>query len=756
MTTTRAEFLAAGTALVAFATTGGVQTMAMAADAPPQHMTTLGAWLRMLPDGTIEHFTDKVEVGMGVQTGLAQLIADELDVPFNRVRMIMGDTAICPNQGGVGGSTTTFMGNYPVRHVAAQMRALLVDAAAQKFGVTAKDLTVTNGVVWVTKDPARGVAYRDLLPALYPDPAFPQTGEGSATDVKVPAQPKNWPQYTLAGSPQPRVDAAPKAFGRYPYVVDHKVDGMLHGRMVYPPGIGRTLVAVDPASIHGIGDARVVRVGDFVGVVASREWDAIKAARALKVTWSAPSVTLPAMDALADYMWKAPTTRSHTADVTRGDVTTALGSGAVEARYFWPFQSHANMGPGCTVVDVRNDAVTVWSGTQKVHALRKGIAELVDVPISKVRVVWISDSGSYGRGGLEESAGIAALLSKAVGKPVRVQSMRADNTQWGNKAPAIVGHLRGSVQGGTIVGFDALLREFNGNEILSRPDTAAGFIAGQLAGHKNADTFEFGDYGRASAAYEIANTRAVTELIPPFAPQNSPLRTAHLRDPEGPGTTFIIESFIDELAQHAGADAVAFRVAHLKDPRHIETVQAAAKGARWQTRPSASHTVTGVGGELLGRGIAFATRGPTIVATVAEVGVNPKTGQVRVHRVVCAQDCGFVVNPKSLQGTVEANVIQSVSRSLYEQVTFDDHAVTSVDWKTYPILRMREVPEVVVVTLHRPTIPPGGAGEPSSRTTAAAIGNAIYDATGARVRTAPFTPKNVLAALKSQQPRLSS
>jgi CO/xanthine dehydrogenase Mo-binding subunit len=750
MTTTRSGFLAGTAALVAFATADGVRTMAMAAETPPEKMTTLGAWLRMLPDGTIEHFTDKVEVGMGVQTGLAQLIADELDVPFNRVRMVMGDTAICPNQGGVGGSTTTFMGNYPVRHVAAQMRAMLVDAAAQKFGVTAKDLTVTNGVVWVTKDPARGVAYRDLLPALYPDPSFPQTGEGSATDVKVPSKPKEWTQYSLAGSPQPRVDAAPKAFGTYPYVVNYKLPGMLHGRMIYPPGIGRTLVSVDNASIKGIGDARVVRVGNFVGVVATREWDAIKASRALKVTWSAPSVTLPKMSALTDYMWKAPTTRSHSADVNKGDVTTALGNDAVEARYFWPFQTHANMGPGCTVVDVRADGVTVWSGTQKVHALRKGIAELVDVPIEKVRVVWISDAGSYGRGGLEESAGIAALLSKAVGKPVRVQSMRADNTQWGNKAPAIVGHLRGSVQGGKMVAFDALLREFNGNEILSRPDTAAGFIAGQLAGHKNADTFEFGDYGRASGAYEIPNTRAVTELIPPFAPQNSPMRTAHLRDPEGPGTTFIIESFIDELAHTANADAVAFRVAQLKDPRHIETVQAAAKAAGWETRPSATRKKTNTSGELLGRGIAFATRGPTIVATVAEVGVNPATGKVRVHRIVCAQDCGFVVNPKSLQGTVEANVVQSVSRSLYEQVTFDENTVTSVDWNTYPVLKMREVPEIVVVPLHRPNLPPGGAGEPSSRTTAAAIGNAIFDATGARVRTAPFTPANVLAAVKAR------
>jgi CO/xanthine dehydrogenase Mo-binding subunit len=457
------------------------------------------------------------------------------------------------------------------------------------------------------------------------------------------------------------------------------------------------------------------------------------------------------MDKLADYMWAQQPTKKTSAPPA-GNVDAALGADALEAKYFWPFQSHANMDPGCNVVDVTSSGVTVYSGTQKTHALRQGISKLLDVPPERVRVVWVSDAGSYGRGGLEESAAAAALLSRASGHPVRVQSMRADNTQWGNKAPAIVGHLRAKVQNGSIVAFDSLLRQFNGNEIFSQPSTPGTFIAAQLAGIPNAaNTFEYGIYGAASGKYEIPNVRASAELIAPFAPNGSPLRTAHMRDPQGPGTTFIIESFIDELAAEAKADAVAFRVKHLKDQRHIDAIAAAAKAAGWETRPSASAKKTNARGEMIGRGVAFATRGPTIVATVAEVAVDPKTGKVRVQRVVAAQDCGFIVNPKSLQGTIEANVIQSISRALYEQATFNDRTVTSRDWRTYPVVHMRDVPdEVTVVMINRPTIRPGGAGEPTSRTTAAAIGNAIYDATGARVRTAPFTPKNVLAALSAQ------
>ncbi len=745
---TRATFLTGAAALVVVASAGGVRSFAGAADAPAK-MTALGDWLRMLPDGTVEMYTDKVEVGMGVPTGFAQFVADELDVPFDHVLPMLGDTIDTVSAGGVGGSFSTYRGNFPIRNAAAEMRRILLAAAAQQLGVAPAQLSVANGVIRVASDPTKTLRYADVIGALTPDRRFPQTGEGFNVDLTVPAKPKDWIDYRIAGSPLPRKDAAGKAFGSFPYVVNVKPRGMVHGRFIYPPGIGATLVDIDESSIHGIGDARVVRVGGFAGIVATREWDAVRAARALKTTWTAPTATLPAQTSLAGYMWAQPKIKDST--VKTGDVDAAIGAAPLEATYFWPFQSHANMGPGCSVVDVRDDGVTVWSGTQKTHALQQGMARLLKVPAAQVRVIWVSDAGSYGRAGLEESAAAAAFLSRAIGRPVRVQSMRADNTQWGTKSPAMAARLRGNVQAGGIVALDAVIRQFNGNEIYSQPSVAGSFIAGQMAGFPNdAVVYEFGQYGEATAKYEIPNLRSVAEIVAPFAPGNSPLRTSHMRDPEGPGTTFIIESFIDELAAHAGADAIAFRIKHLKVPRHIEALQTVAKAAGWETRPSASAKRTGANGELIGRGVAFATRIETIVATVAEVGVNPTTGAVRVRRLICAHDCGFVVNPKSLQGTIEANLIQSLSRTLYEEVTFDGHNVTSADWVTYPIAHMRDVPdEVKVVLIDRPAIAPGGAGEPSSRPTAAAIANAVFDATGVRVRTAPLTPKNVLAALRA-------
>ncbi len=746
MSATRAAFLTGTTALivVAGATPRG---FAVAADAPAPASTTLGAWLRMLPDGTVEMYTDKVEVGMGVPTGLAQFVADELDVPFASVRPILGDTSTTVAAGGVGGSNSTFRGNAAIRNAAAEMRRILVTAAAAKLGTAPEALYVSEGVVHLS--PSVNVRYTDLLGALVPDPKFPLSGEGFTTAPKVPAQPKAWSAYTIVGEPVPRLDAKAKAFGRYPYVVNVRRPGMLHGRSTMPPSIGATVVAVDATGVRDMGDARVIRVRDFVGIVATREWDAIRAARALKVRWSAPSTTLPAQNTLAAYMWAQPIVKTDV--VKAGDVAGALGAAPLTAEYVWPFQSHANMGPGCTVVDVRPDGVTVWSGTQKTHALKQGVAQVLGLPAERVEVQWVSDAGSYGRAGLEESAAAAALLSRAAGHPVRVQSMRADNTQWGNKAPAIVGRVRGTLVNGSIVAFDATLRQFNGNEIVSHPDVAGSFLAGQMAGFPNpGDTFEFGQYGRNSASYDIPNLRSTAELIAPFAPRLSPLRTAHMRDPEGPGTTWVIESFIDELAAAAGADAVAFRRKHLGNARHVDVLAQAAAAAGWETRPSASRKHTNAHGELLGRGVAFATRGETIVATVAYVAVAPKSGKVRVQRIICAQDCGFIVNPKSLQGTIEANLMQSISRSIYEQVTWNHETVTSRDWVTYPILHTADMPdEVKIVMVHRPSVPPAGAGEPSSRPTAAAIGNAVFDATGVRVRTAPLTPANVLAAMRA-------
>ena len=322
--------------------------------------------------------------------------------------------------------------------------------------------------------------YTDLLSALAPDPAFPLQGQAFATALKVPAQPKAWTDYRIAGSPFPRKDAPDKAFGRYPYVAGIRPPGMLHGRFAYPSGIGATLVSVDEASIHGIGDARVVRSGGFAGVVATREWDAVRAIRALKTSWTPATVTLPAQARLAEYMWAQPVVMQSA--VKNGDVDALLGAAPIEASFLWPFQSHANMGPGCSIADVRADGATIWSGTQKTHSLRAGMAKLLKLPPDRVRVIWVSDAGSYGRAGLEESAAAAALLSRAVGQPVRVQSERADNTQWGTKAPAIAGRLRATLKDGAIVAFEAVLRQFQRQRNLFAAERCGQFPCGANVG----------------------------------------------------------------------------------------------------------------------------------------------------------------------------------------------------------------------------------------------------------------------------------
>jgi nicotinate dehydrogenase subunit B len=745
----RRTFLAAGTsALAVVATPGGFRALAAAERSADPNLARLTTWLRVGTDGTADVFTGKVEIGMGTITGLAQIVAEELDVPLTAIRMTTGDTATTPDQGGVGGSTSTQLGARPLRHAAAEARRVLVAAAAQRLGVPADRLDVRDGIVHDRDDAARSVPYGTLVAALADAPALAVSGEAFGLDVAGAAKPKDPAAYRIVGTPVARLDVSPKIYGTFRYVVDVKLPGMVHARVVRPPSVGARPLAIDAEPLRAHGDARLVRVGDLLAVLASREWDAVAGARDLRIRWSGPSTTFPPHESLAAAMWAMPAS-SRDRVVARNDVNAAsAGAQIVEASYAWPFQSHATMGPGCAVADVRPSSVTIWCGAQKPHALREGIADLLDVPAAHVRVVFAEDAGSYGRAGFDDAAADAALLSRAVGKPVRVQWMRADMTTWGPKAPAIVGRLRGALRDGKIAALDLTIRAFNGGEISSHPDSAGNFLGGQLAGHANTKPrVEYALYGKNSAAYEIPALHALAELVAPLAPSISPLRTTHLRDPEGPGTTFIVESFIDELAAQAQADPVAFRVAHLRDSRAIGVLHKAAETAGW-TPGHAARNVTR-SGTARGRGVAFATRGDTMVATIADVEVDLANGKVRVTRLVCAHDCGTIVNPRSIRGTIEANLMQSMSRALYEEVRFEGGTVTSRDWATYPVVRTVDLPERVdVVLVEHHDLPPYGAGEPSSRPTAAAIANAIHDATGARVRTAPFTPANVLAALR--------
>ena len=728
--------------------------LAQASTVAPPSPKKLESWLHVLPDGGVQVFTGKLEIGMGVDTALTQIVAEELDLSPGRVKFVLGDTSTTTDQGGVGGSTSISLGSRPLRNVSATARATLVQLASQRLGVPANQLDVRDGVVSAKGDPSKRVTYGELasanLDTAAPD-ALRVSGAGFALNVEGTAKPKDPSTYTVVGTSVPRIDMAPKILGTYRYITDVRVPGMLHGRVVRPAGVGSTLVSVDESAVKGItGYVRTVMDKNFVGVVCETEWAAVKAAKALKVTWSAPLQAFPEQRDLYSHM-RAATPKATRQGTKNGDVAGALAASAkhIDARYDVPFQSHATMGPGCGVADVHVDGITtVWSGGQKPHALQKGYAELLGVPTDRVRVVWMQDAGSYGRPGFEDTGADAVVLSRAVGRPVRVQWMRHDMTSWGAKGPACVFDLSGAIDAqGNVTAVRFVSRAFSGGEILYLPDAAGNYLAGQLTGIKNTSGVdEFADWGGAAPPYRFANIEATSHVLAGFHDVASPLRSTHLRDPEGPATSFAVESFIDELAAAAGVDPLELRLKHIDEPRAKNALTVAAAKFGWDRRVSPKKNISG--DVVTGRGMALGTRNGTYVGTIAEVQVNRKTGAVKVTRLVCSHDCGLIVNPDALKATIAANLVQSLGRTTKEEVMFDRSNVTSVDWKTYNVARASDVPAVVdIVLINRPDLPPGGAGEPSSRPTAAAIANAVFDATGVRVRQIPLTPANVKAAL---------
>ena len=762
MTVSRREFVKdAGGLLIGFSLADSAVLPRVLAAASPETIAApspsrLDSWLRIDKEGLVHVFTGKPEIGMGVGTAYAQIVAEELDVPVDRVVLVMGDTASTANQGGVGGSTSIMLGSKPLRNAAANARYLLTELASRRLGVPADELEVIDGIVRVKGsakgDTSKSVSYAELAGAGDLNDALKVSGDGFSLNVVGSGKPKDPSAYTIVGKPVPREDLPPKILGHFKYVTDVRVPGMLHGRVIRPSGVGAAFVSMDETPAKAIaGFVKTIVKGNFVGVVAESEWAAIQAAKAVKVTWTAPKQAFPEQKNLYAYM-RSAAPKASKETLKRGDAAAALSNAAkkVEASYEFPFQSHATMGPGCAVADVHTDGITtVWSGGQKPHDLQKGFAELLRVPIDTVRVVWVEDAGSYGRPGFEDAAADAVLLSEAAGKPVRVQWMREDMTAWGTKGPAVVCDLAAALDAqGEATSVQFTSRAFSGGETHFRPGDAGNYLGAQLTGIPNTTGVdEFAQWGVESPPYAFQNILATAHVTPAFHDSASPLRTTHLRDPEGPATSFAAESFMDEIAAAAGADPIEFRLKHLEDPRAKAVLAAAAQKAGWDTRPSPKKAAAG-GDVAKGRGIGLSTRNGTYVGTVAEVEVNRKTGAVRVTRFVCAHDCGLIINPEALRTTIEANLIQSLGRSLKEEVTFDRSNVTSVDWVTYPVARASDVPDrVEIVLINHPELPSSGAGEPSSRATAAAIANAIFDATGARVRQAPLTPARVKAAL---------
>jgi nicotinate dehydrogenase subunit B len=684
-------------------------------------------------DGQITVYSGKVDLGTGLRTALTQIAAEELDVQLDRVRLIQGDTALTPDQGATRGSLSIQIGGMQIRQAAATARKALVEMAAGHLGVSATELRIEDGTV---KGSDKSISYAELV-----------GGRTFSLKVDKEAPVKDPASHTIVGKSVRRLDIPPKATGHFMYMQDFGVAGMLHGRVVRPLAIGASLESVDESSVNGVpGLVKVVREGNFLGVVATTEWGAIQAARKLKATWS---------------NWEGLPERAHLWEHVRAtkingdEVTSNVGDSAkalsdapkhISATYDFAIHTHGSIGPSCAVVEINDGRLTCWSASQATQTLRRQLAAMMSVPLDNVHCLYIEGSGCYGRNGHEDAAGDAALLSRAVsGRPVRVQWMRADEHGWDPKGPPVLVDLRAGVDDkGGIIAWES--------EFLV-PEDGLGpvpLIAATLAGMPATPITEPYRYskpnyltGNSAIPYIFPNIKTVAHLL-----TEAPLRWSWIRSPGRLQNAFANECFVDELAAFVGADPLDFRLNHLNDPRGAELLVRLATLAKWEKRPSPRKTPQT--DAVAGRGISYAKDwpSPTYVGAVAEIEVDRRTGDIRVQRFFVAHDCGQVITPDGVMNQIEGNVIQTISRTLKEEILFDRSAVTSLHWATYAILTFPEVPDVIIELIDRPTDKPSGAGEPAAAVVPAAISNAVFDALGVRLRSVPFTPAKVMAAIE--------
>jgi nicotinate dehydrogenase subunit B len=719
----------------------------------------LDTWITIDTAGLVTAFFGKMDMGQGVDTVIAQIVADELDVGVERVSVVMGDTHRTPNQGGASGSSACRQGANALRNAAAEARRVLLDRAGVALGVAPALLRVSDGRVSEGANASRSTTYGELIADGFRAPLQWNRQFGNGLTVRGAAPVKAVADYQVVGKPVARKDIAGKVLATTEYCVHVNLPGMLHARVVRPPVAGSVPAQVDEGSIAAIAGAQVVQDGDFLAVVAPDEWAAIRASRELKVRWSEVPPPFPADSELFDYIRKAPVVADNAVanfgarqayDPAPVLAAIAAAPRRVEAEYEVAFQSHARMAPSIGVADVGDDSATIYADVQKPHDTRTGIAKLLGLPPEKVRVIWKPGAGSYGRSDADEAAFEAALLSQRLRKPVRVQWMRHEGHGWDPKAPAAVLNCKAGINAeGGIAGWYFRARGFSGWDVYFNAADPRDTLVGQLTDWPKGDQHNFGVPGE---SYEFPNSVKFWETIPGFLDRASPLRTAHMRAPQELQLHFAHESFIDEVAVAMGTDPVALRLKYLKDPRERAVIEAVAKASAWQ--PRGASKVAGrrgrkPAGVLTGRGISLNSGFGGYVATVAEVEVDPRSGRIWARRFWVANDCGIVLNPRSLRTTIEGNIVQGISRSLFEQVRFDARNVTSVDWAGYPILEMPDAPESIeIVMVNRPDQPAGGAGEPAHVTVPAALANAFFDATGVRLRRMPMTAENVRQALR--------
>ena len=700
-----------------------------AAEAKPVALDQVDSFLAVHKNGRVTVYTGKVDLGTGLRIALPQMVAEELDVRVERITLIEGDTLLTPDQGPTWGSLSIQVAGVQLRQAAATARQALIQMAGQKTGMPAVDFAVKDGVIFLRAEPQRRFTYGELIGAK----SF-ELKLDAAAPLKDPRN------YTIVGQPMPRPDVPGKVTGTHTYMQDFRVPGMLHARVVRPPAMGAALEQVDERSIKGIKGARVVRQGSFLAVVAESEWAAIKAARQLKATWSKWE-GLPEQSKLWEHVRGSKVAKDDIA-VDRGDPKQAIAgaSRTIKATYDFAVHTHGSIGPSCAVADVKPGKAEVWSPSQAPHWLRRELAATLQMEVKDIRIQYLDGAGCYGRNGHEDATADAALISKMIGRPVRVQWMREDEHGWDPKGPPTLVEITAGLDAqGNIVGWDSELWAPKA-DITEWPRT----LAATLAGIPQKDTLNPGNIHRnLDPSYPFAHQKAVAHRL-----ETTPFRPSWIRTPGRMQNTYANEVFIDECAAAAGADPVEYRLRYLGDPRGIAVLRAAAHMAKWDTRPSPGRDQSGP--IARGRGIAYVKyeNVRTYCAGVAEVEVNKQTGAIRCTRFFVAHDCGQIINPDGVRAQIEGQIIQTVSRTLKEELKWDRSRVTSVDWASYPILRFPEVPEVHMELINRPGDPPWGVGEPAACLPAPAISNAVFDAVGVRLRSVPYTPAVVLAASK--------
>ena len=724
----------AGVLLVSFQFSELAQA-ASASPTPPKSTAkdALDTWLSIDASNQVTVYVGKVDLGTGTKTALSQIAAEELSIPFDKVTMVMGDTGTTPDQWITGAALTIQQGGSELRIAAASARAALLDRAAQKWQVPVSSLKIANGVVTDSTNPARKASLAELI------------GEGFQIKVDPKAALKPHTDYTLVGRSIPRVDIPAKVSGEHPYVHDFKLPGMLHARVVRSTNIGAKLKSVDDREARKVkGYVATVRQGEFLAVVCDNEWSAVKAARAIRTQWT-PGPDLPAKDQL-DAAWRQMPLAKEEATQKVGQIDTAFGSAAkrVKASYHFAVQTHASIGPSCAVAQYENGQLLVWSASQATHSMQHELSVITRLPKEKIRLIYLDGSGCYGRNGHEDATADAALIAIELGRPVRVQWMRHDETALAPKSPPRSMDMEAALDAnGNIQGwkgdFYIALNHIQAFKPLDFPLLSATETGVPRPGNWVGFLFQ-----NAGAPYAVPHIQVTTKHV-----AQTFLRASHLRSPGRIENSFANESFMDEVAHAAGADAAEFRLRHLQDARGKEVLEAALKAAQWQARPSAS--AKSKDRFARGRGIAYVRYNNTItyVATVAEVEVDRKSGHVKVLRLVVAHDCGQMINPDGVLNQIQGGAIQTVSRTLMEDVQWHGSQIDSVDWASYPILRFGNVPKVEAVLIDRPGQPTWGAGEQTPTTIPAAIANAIFDATGARLRQIPFTPARINAALQA-------